>query len=216
MFLQRSKKKAIKSGSLQTLSDRELVAEYKRTNQTRIIGELFERYTHLIYGVCIKYLKNPERSKDAVMQIFEKLLKELASQEITYFKSWLYSVAKNHCLMILRKNKSLKQREEKWKASQCENMEFLHEVHLNNKPDNNLLDDVLQNSIKQLKTEQEKCIRLFYFKNKSYNEIVQITGYTQKQVKSYLQNGKRNLKKQLLEQGIGAESIVLFLLLYHL
>jgi RNA polymerase sigma-70 factor (ECF subfamily) len=183
------------AGNLNQLTDDELVKKIKSSGDQHAFASLFERYVHLLYGVCLKYLKNNEQSKDAVMEIFEVLMEKIPVTEINNFKGWIYTVAKNHCLMKLRKmGSSQKHLEEILKNLKEEIMES--DVHLNLINEENMdfeaghLNDVLA----KLKKEQGDCIRMMYFENKSYKEIAEITGYSLKQVKSYIQNGKRNLK----------------------
>jgi RNA polymerase sigma-70 factor (ECF subfamily) len=176
--------------------DADLIRQYKQTLDTAFAGELYDRYIHLVYGVCMKYLKNEEDSKDAVMQIFEKLLIELKSHEVTNFKSWLHVMAKNHCLMWLR---SARVRHEKTIITfeikeDVENDGFMH--HLGGEENASLEDNLLslEKGIQELPIEQKQCIELFYLQQKCYKEITEITGYELKKVKSYIQNGKRNLR----------------------
>lgn len=181
------------------LSDLELVNEYKKTSDNTLIGVLFERYTHLVFGVCMKYLKDEEESRDAVMQIFEKLLADLRKHEITQFKGWLHSVAKNHCLMYLRSRQSSFKKELEMQKDFKVGMESGYELHLNNTNPKEEQLTKLEEGIKQLNEEQKLCIELFYLQNKCYQEVADITGFTLNQVKSYIQNGKRNLKIFLTE-----------------
>lgn len=180
---------------LRSMSDLELIGQYKSDLDQRIIAELFKRYTHLVFGLCLKYLKNEEDSKDALLEIFEKLITDLPRHEITNFKSWLYSVSKNHCLMILRKVKReiLKEDVEKNNSSTIlmENEDDVHQEFDGISPEK------LRQSIEKLKEEQRICIELFYLDEKSYKEIADTTGYEVVKVKSYIQNGKRNLKMML-------------------
>jgi len=176
------------------LSDKELVDLYKYSSDTKYIGELYERYTHLIYGVCLKYLKNRDDSKDAVMQIFENLFDVIKKHEIDNFKSWIYSVAKNHCLMSIRKTKTAEKMKVAIKNDSENFMEYSDTLHHNNEE----LDfKNLEKGIEKLKKEQQECIRLMYLQDKSYKEVSQITGYSLNKVKSNIQNGKRNLKNYL-------------------
>lgn len=179
---------------LKSFSDAELIQNFNNTDNRIFIGELFERYTHLVFGVCMKYLRNEDNSKDAVMQIFEKLFTDLKRQEITHFKSWLYSVSKNHCLMALRKEKSIQKAKTKYIAEQgFDLMESEAELHL--KYDQKNKEDIrLRKALEKLNTEQRTCIELLYLQNKSYKEVVEITGFDYKKVKSHIQNGKRKLK----------------------
>jgi len=180
-------------------TDEELVAEYFSEGQLKIIGELFKRYTHLVFGVCLKYLKNEEKSKDAVMEIFEGLIEKLKTHKVSNFKSWLYIVTKNHCLMLLRSESSyVKLKEKIFHNSISENMELHDQIHPLFKDEQDLVTKNLNEALDKLKTEQGHCIKLMYLENKSYKEISVITGYSVKEVKSHIQNGKRNLKNYLI------------------
>lgn len=171
------------------LSDEELISHYKKTNDLEIVGILYDRYTALTFGVCLKYLKDREESRDAVMQIFEKLIVTLKTHPVTAFKGWLYVTARNHCLMLLRAKKS--------KAIEIHSP-FLMETQDNGHPDERieLEGDLsrLEECISALNREQQRCVRLFYLEEKCYKDISDVTGYDLKKVKSYIQNGKRNLK----------------------
>ncbi len=182
------------------LTDSQLIDAYVSEGNTDYFGLLFERYTHLVFGVCMKYLKNPHDAEDAVMGIFEKLMTDLKKNEVRDFKNWLYRVAKNHCLMILRKQKVISRAEDEiTQEKQQEFMEFLFGDHLTTEEgdvDGKLIS--LHDAMNSLRLEQRKCIELMYLEKKSYNEIAQMTGYSLKNVKSYIQNGKRNLKNMLV------------------
>jgi len=170
-------------------SDTELIQAYQQTADPALVGELYRRYTALVYGVCLKYLKDRDEAKDATMQLFEKLLTVLKDQEIIQFKSWLFVTARNHCLMQLRSNKG------KFKVEfsdvSMENQLVLH-LEEENGLETNL--DKLAGCIERLLDGQKECVRLFYLQEKCYKEIAQITRFDLLQVKSFIQNGKRNLK----------------------
>ena len=180
-------------------TDDELVAEYFSNGKLKIIGELYKKYTHLVFGVCLKYLKNEEKSKDAVMEIFESLIEKLRIHKVSNFKSWLYTVTKNHCLMLLRSDSSYtKLKDRIFHKFMSENMEFQVQMHPIIENEQELLIEHMNKALNKLKKEQENCIRLMYLENKSYREIADITGYSMKEVKSYIQNGKRNLKNYMI------------------
>lgn len=181
-------------------TDEKLVADYYICHETEIIGELFKRYTHLVFGICLKYLKDEDKGKDAVMEIFESIMEKLKTHEVSNFKSWLYSVSKNHCLMILRADAAnIKMKERIYKSFLEESVELQDQMHQVFKDEQVHLTDKLEKAFKKLKKEQVNCIRLMYLENKTYKEITEITGYSIKQVKSYIQNGKRNLKNYLID-----------------
>lgn len=153
------------------------------------LAVLYQRYMDLLYGVCLKYLKNPEASRDAVMHIFEELVEKLKKHEVDNFKSWVYTLAKNHCLMQLRTPKNLKTTEFKVDIMQSE-----EEVHLNGalQREENL--EKMERCLQTLSAEQKITVELFYLQNKCYKEIAEITGLEWNKVRSYIQNGRRNLK----------------------
>ncbi|MEN9571940.1 MAG: hypothetical protein RL172_3171 [Bacteroidota bacterium] len=159
------------------------------------LGILLQRYTLLLLGVCMKYLKNEEAARDAVQQVFLKTITELHKYKVDYFKSWLYMVAKNHCLMQLRhKNQLPIEITEKLAGTADE--PGLQQQHLQKEHTLTQMEQALQ----RLNTEQQVCVKLFYLEKKTYQEISGQTGYTMLQVKSHIQNGKRNLKIMLERQ----------------
>jgi len=193
---------SINRNRLTVISDEELLGEFRSGNDLEILGELYSRYMHLVYGVCLKYLKNRDDSMDAVMQIFEKLIAEIPRHDIQNFRSWLHVVTKNHFLMQMRADKSKDLKLETWAAgyeSFMENSQELHPID----DDSPEQDKALAECIEKLKEEQRQCITLFYFGNKCYNEIAASLGIDEKKVKSHLQNGKRNLKICLEEKNAG-------------
>ncbi len=178
-------------------SDNELIAEYKITRNNVFVGILYKRYSHLVLGLSLKYLKDEDEAKDAVMQVFEKLLEDLLRFNIEYFKSWLYTFSKNHCLMIIRTKQSRLKKEIDLEVHADSFMETDNGLHHNKAEEKEHQYTLLEKAIEELNTDQKKCIELFYLKEKSYNEIVDITGYSMNEVKSFIQNGKRNLKIKL-------------------
>lgn len=169
--------------------DASLLAAYQNSGNLEALGVLYHKYMHLIYGVCFNYLKDEEQSKDAVMQIFEELIVKLKIHQVQNFKSWLHVLARNYCLMALRKaNKHLTISIEE---TFMENTDVVHldidetkETHLR----------IMEKCLETLNEEQRKSVELFYLQEKCYKEIADTTGYAMLKVKSYIQNGKRNLK----------------------
>ena len=190
MFFRRSNKK-------EPLSDLELIAKYKATEDNTFVGTLYERYSLQIYAICRKYMGDDEEARDTAMQVFEYLLKELLKYEIQNFKSWLARATKNFCLMKLRKYKRQNAKAEEFKNSQNVLMESADFLHHNGEQDRELEAKALQEALGQLKDHQRTCVEMFYIQDVSYEEIAEETGFTLKQVKSYIQNGKRNLKIRL-------------------
>ena len=177
------------SNSRQT--DQEILRHFYADHKNEWLGSLLERYTVLLYGVCMKYLKNQEEARDAVQQIFLKAITELHKYEVTYFGSWIYMIARNHCLMLLRSKRHgvsvdhiAEPVVEPEEADPLKSATLLKE---------------LGTALQHLNKEQKICIHMFYLEKKTYHDIAAETGYNLLQVKSYIQNGKRNLR-MLLEK----------------
>jgi RNA polymerase sigma factor (sigma-70 family) len=170
-------------------SDEELIIRYRQGGDMKILGSLYDPYMPMVYGVCLKYLKNREESRDAVMQIFEKLTTTLRTHDVTHFKSWLYVTTRNHCLMQLRSNKGRKFEEIGDNFMETDGL-----AHLDNENDLEINVGKLQRCMEELGKEQRQCVHLFYLEQKCYKEITVLTGFDDNRVKSYIQNGKRNLK----------------------
>ena len=183
--------------AIQQLTDQELLQRFKADQNSEWIGVLFDRYAVLLLGMCMKYLKNEEDARDAVQQIFLKVLSEVHKHDVQFFRAWIYQVTRNYCLMQLR-NHPLKYKEE---ISDKHMVEMATEpVDRKSYQEKDLLLENMEQAIQQLSPEQRLCIQLFYLQKKSYQEIADQTGYTLLQVKSYIQNGKRNLKLLLEKQ----------------
>lgn len=172
-------------------SDAELINNFLESGDNVFVGELYKRYGHLVLGLCIKYLKDKDEAEDAVMTIFGQLLNDLKKHKVEYFKSWLYTYSKNYCLMQLRKKQNQLKKELDVKENEIFLMDYNNVEHLNEKEQQI---SIMQMAMNELNKEQKVCLELFYLNNKSYTEIVSITGYNNNEVKSHIQNGKRNLK----------------------
>jgi RNA polymerase sigma-70 factor (ECF subfamily) len=180
------------SGKHRDESDEELLQRYLRSGDLELLGELYARYMHLVYGVSLKYLENREDASDAVMHIFEKLISELPRHQVRNFKSWLYVLTKNHSLMELRSRKQVRNKADEINT-EFKFMESADELHPIDRADHSM-EDKLAECIKQLKKEQRACIEMFYYQNQCYREIAAELQIEEKKVKSHIQNGKRNLK----------------------
>lgn len=175
------------------MGDDALLTNYRSFGSMEVIGELFNRYGHLVFGVCLKYLRNEDEAKDACMQIFEKLITELRKSEISQFKAWLHTVTRNHCLIHIRKNISIETNREIYLKNFSEEfVNFWSEMNHIQEAETEM--KKLHEALDKLEEEQRLCLDLIYFQDKSYKEISEITGFDQNKVKSYIQNGKRNLK----------------------
>jgi RNA polymerase sigma factor (sigma-70 family) len=178
----------IKNIHLTDRSDQELVALYKQQGDIRVLGELYQRYMDLLFAVCLKYLRDAEMAKDAVMNIFEELVSKLPRHEVIHFRGWVYTVAKNHCLMQLRAKKQIPL------SLDPEFMQLTDNMHLNGvlEKEENL--EQLTKCIDTLSADQRQSVQLFYLQEKSYKEIAGITNMEWNRVRSLIQNARRNLK----------------------
>jgi RNA polymerase sigma factor (sigma-70 family) len=180
----------VKADKYKHISDQQLLENFYADQDNEWLGILLPRYTLLLLGVCMKYLKNEEEAKDCVQQIFLKAITELKKYRVDYFKSWIYMVAKNHCLMKIRDRQGkmpveLTERYMSAKEEEADPQSLLQNDHTI---------ELMAEALKELSPEQQQCVILFYLQKRSYQEISEETGYTMMQVKSYIQNGKRNLR----------------------
>lgn len=178
----------LNGSSLSKESDESLLEKYTSSEDLNILGELYTRHSEMVYYVCLRYFKDEEKSKDAVMQLFEQLIVKIKKQTIQDFSKWLYVVAKNFCLMELRSSKKIE-------ISTDEFVEFPTNLH----PQEDYAEkeerlSQLEKCIQKLPEKQRISIDLFFINQKCYKEVVEITGFSMNDVKSYIQNGKRNLK----------------------
>jgi RNA polymerase sigma factor (sigma-70 family) len=168
-------------------NDEALLKRYRQSGDLAVLGELFQNYSSMVYFVCYKYLQDSEQSKDAVMQIFEELIVKVNKQEIKQFSSWLYVLSRNYCLMQLRSAKKMQY------TTLDEFVELPIDLHLNSEDKEEQL-TALELCMEKLPAAQKQSIGLFFMNEKCYKEITELTGFTLNEVKSYIQNGKRNLK----------------------
>jgi len=173
-------------------TDAEYIAAYQASGDLNVLGELYERNMEMVFSICYKYLRDEEESKDATMEIFEQLVEDLKKHQVSNFKSWLHSVARNYCLMQLRSRKV-----------EVGGLQISDDEFMENEPFMHLSDETidlegdlqkLENCIGKLEREQKSCVELFYLQEKCYKEIAEQTGFDMNKVKSHIQNGKRNLK----------------------
>ena len=175
--------------SIESASDETLLRAYTHGGDMDCFGMLYKRYIPLVYGLCLKYLKSPESAEDAVMQLFEDLSDNVKLHDITNFRSWLYRVAQNHCLQILRSKKMIFTTD--WQSQSVDSAEFL-DLLSENGEETQL--KALHHCMEHLPEAQRICIQEFFLAEKSYADISEEKGYELKGVKSHIQNGKRNLK----------------------
>ncbi len=171
------------------MTDRELLDRYYADRDNAWLGHLLPRYTLLLLGVCMKYVKDEEEAKDCVQQVFVKVITELSKYQVEYFKSWIYTIARNHCLMKLRD-----QHGHKTELSETMLAAWDEDPGLNRHIEKEELLELMGLSLEELGKEQKLCVILFYLEKRSYQDIATATGFTLMQVKSHIQNGKRNLK----------------------
>lgn len=171
-------------------SDKELLVSFKETGDINLLSTLYQRYMDLVFGVCLKYFKDQERCKDAVMDIFNELNTKLRLHDVDNFKGWLHVLTRNYCLMQLRSPKNMKTTEFSPVFMYSEQNSHLNDEALEKEENFKKLESCLET----LPGEQKESVRLFYLESKCYKEIAGITGFDWNKVRSYIQNGKRNLK----------------------
>jgi RNA polymerase sigma-70 factor (ECF subfamily) len=180
-------------------SDEELLKHYKQSGNKDLFADLFKKHVSVVYGTCLFYLQDKDEAQDATMQLFEKLMLDINNREIDNFKGWLSFVVRNHCISIIRKNKSQSKNIKSYYEFEYEDANYETEEKINTVSDDVMLENMKQ-CLPKLKENQRLCVELFYLNNKSYQDIANQTGFTLNEIKSYIQNGKRNLKLLLEDQ----------------
>jgi len=180
--------------NINQLTDQELLLKYRQTSNRELIGILYQRYLPLLLGVCRKYMKSSAEAEDRAMEIIEQLFVKLLKHEITYFSSWLHQVARNHCLMYLRKHKREGGDNATFEDFMANDMESAEEMHLSLDAERMPAEALIHEALMILNEQQKICVQKFYLENMSYSEIADATGYDLNKVKSYIQNGKRNMR----------------------
>lgn len=179
-------------------SDEELLQHYKKSGNKEVFADLFKKHVSVVYGTCLFYLQDKDEAQDATMQLFEKLMLDINNREINNFKGWLSFVVRNHCISLIRKNKSQTRNIKDYYEFEYEAPDYGEEEKINNLSDDTLLEN-MKLCLPKLKENQRICIELFYLKNKSYQDIANETSFSLNEIKSYIQNGKRNLKLLLTD-----------------
>lgn len=176
--------------------DAELVEIYRSGGSMEVLGELYHRYMDLVYGVCLKYMKEPEDAKDCVINIFEELVGKLKKYEVDNFKGWLYQLAKNHCLMKLRSKKGHPVNVD------ADVMHLAEKLHPEHAAEKEMQLNTMEHCMEQLPAEQKQAVQLFYLQEKCYKEISESTQTDINKVRSFIQNGRRNLKICMEKQAL--------------
>ncbi len=179
-------------------SDEDLLKHFKQSGDKDLFAQLFKNHVKSIYGTCLFYLQDKDEAQDATMQLFEKLLDTINTQNINNFKAWLGFVVRNHCISIIRKNKSYQKNIQSYYEFEYRDANLEEEEKIQSITDDAMLQS-LELCLPKLKKPQQVCLTLFYLQNKSYQAIADETTYSLNEIKSYIQNGKRNLKLLLTE-----------------
>ena len=174
-------------------SDEELLKHYKQSGNKELFADLFKKHVTVVYGTCLFYLQDKDEAQDATMQLFEKLMLDINNREIDNFKGWLSFVVRNHCISLIRKNKSQTKNIKSYYEFEYNAPDYEQEEKINSVSDDILLEN-MKECLPKLKEYQRICVELFYLKNKSYQDIANETNFSLNEIKSYIQNGKRNLK----------------------
>ena len=195
-------------------TDEELISAFKQSGDKNVFADLFKNHVNTIYGTCLFYLQDKDEAKDAVMNIFEKLMRDLRHNEIKNFKAWLSFVVRNHCISAIRKRNTAFKNTKSYYDYEFKDTSYETELKIESVDDETML-QYLEEGLLKLKETQRQCIELFYLKNLSYQQIRELTGYEINEVKSYIQNGKRNLKLLLTKSSSSLSILLFFILIFE-
>lgn len=181
------------------VNDEDLLLQYKQSGDKDLFADLFKKHVTTVYGTCLFYLQDKDEAQDATMVLFEKLMLDISTREINNFKAWLSFVVRNHCISLIRKNKTTSKNKKSYYEFEMEETSYEAEEKIQSVSDDALLQE-MKNCLPRLKDKQRICVERFYLQNKSYQDIADETGYSLNEIKSHIQNGKRNLKLMIEEQ----------------
>ncbi len=181
------------------VNDEDLLLQYKQSGDKELFADLFKKHVTSVYGTCLFYLQDKDEAQDATMVLFEKLMLDISTREINNFKAWLSFVVRNHCISLIRKSKTVSKNKKSYYAFEMEETSYETEEKIQSVSDDVLLLE-MKNCLPRLKDKQRICVERFYLQNKSYQDIADETGYSLNEIKSHIQNGKRNLKLMIEEQ----------------
>lgn len=181
------------------VSDEDLLLKYKQSGDKDLFADLFKKHVTTVYGTCLFYLQDKDEAQDATMVLFEKLMLDISSREINNFKAWLSFVVRNYCISLIRKSKTASKNRKSYYEFEMEETSYEAEEKIQRVSDDVLLQE-MKNCLPRLKDKQRICVERFYLQNKSYQDIADETGYSLNEIKSHIQNGKRNLKLMIEEQ----------------
>lgn len=181
------------------VSDEALLLDYRQSGDKDLFAELFKKHVTTVYGTCLFYLQDKDEAQDATMILFEKMLLDIGTREINNFKAWLGFVVRNHCISLIRKKKTVNKNLKSYYEFEMEDSTYETEEKIQSVSDDELLRE-MKSCLPKLKERQRICVEQFYLHNKSYQDIANETGYSLNEVKSHIQNGKRNLKLLIEEQ----------------
>jgi RNA polymerase sigma-70 factor (ECF subfamily) len=181
------------------VSDEDLLLQYKQSGDKDLFADLFKKHVTTVYGTCLFYLQDKDEAQDATMVLFEKMMLDISTREINNFKAWLSFVVRNHCISLIRKSKTASKNKKSYYEFEMEETSYQAEEKIQSVSDETLLEH-MKNCLPRLKDKQRMCVERFYLQNKSYQDIADETGYSLNEIKSHIQNGKRNLKLMIEEQ----------------
>lgn len=181
------------------VSDEALLLDFRQSGDKDLFAELFKKHVTTVYGTCLFYLQDKDEAQDATMILFEKMLLDIGTREINNFKAWLGFVVRNHCISLIRKKKTVNKNLKSYYEFEMEDSTYETEEKIQSVSDDELLRE-MKSCLPKLKERQRICVEQFYLHNKSYQDIANETGYSLNEVKSHIQNGKRNLKLLIEEQ----------------
>lgn len=181
------------------VSDEALLLDFKQSGDKDLFAELFKKHVTTVYGTCLFYLQDKDEAQDATMILFEKMLLDIGTREINNFKAWLGFVVRNHCISLIRKKKTVNKNLKSYYEFELEDTSYETEEKIQSVSDDVLLQE-MKGCLPKLKERQRMCVEQFYLHNKSYQDIANDTGFNLNEIKSHIQNGKRNLKLLIEEQ----------------
>ncbi|MEL6655687.1 MAG: sigma-70 family RNA polymerase sigma factor [Bacteroidota bacterium] len=182
-------------------SDEELVRQFQQSGDRFLLGLLLRRYSQSILGTCHYYLRQPQDAEDAAMEVCELIVRQLQKpKEIKRFKDWVFIIARNYCFRKLKDNKRLTELSTEWEKDFL-NSDVQYELGDTLYVQEEALYARVDAEIQQLNEQQRLCLTAFYWQGEKYKDIAARYGMTTDEVRSAIQNGRRNLRNRFKGDG---------------
>ncbi|MFK7923284.1 MAG: RNA polymerase sigma factor [Bacteroidia bacterium] len=177
---------ALSLSLLEDKSEQELLAHFRDTQDPEVIALLMTRYDGLIYGMALKWLRDPERARDFAGDLYIKLFEHLQKQEVENFPAWLGRTIRNRLHDLRRKDNVRDEYKSGFVPPEAPRVENAWDFAMDKSG--------LGQALAGLSESESIVIRGVYFDDKSYQEIGEEQGWSFNQVRGARERAIRKLR----------------------